>query len=54
MIDSCEVASMILTPIFIHDFWCVHPFNDGNGHMSRLITILIIAVPIGICGRKIY
>ena len=30
VIDSCEVDSLILIPIFIHDFLCVHPFNDGR------------------------
>ena len=42
VIDSCEVDSLILIPIFIHDFLCVHPFNDGNGRMSRLLTTLLL------------
>ncbi|HHT66656.1 MAG TPA: Fic family protein [Erysipelotrichaceae bacterium] len=41
-IDSHEVNPLILIPIFIHDFLCVHPFNDGNGRMSRLLTTLLL------------
>jgi Fic family protein len=32
---------LILTALFIFDFLCVHPFNDGNGRMSRLLTLLL-------------
>lgn len=41
-IDSCVIDSLILIPIFIHDFLCIHPFNDGNGRMSRLLTTLLL------------
>lgn len=41
-IDSHEVDPLILIPIFIHDFLCIHPFNDGNGRMSRLLTTLLL------------
>lgn len=41
-IDSHEVNPLILIPIFIHDFLCIHPFNDGNGRMSRLLTTLLL------------
>lgn len=37
-----EVDTLLLIPIFIHDFLCVHPFNDGNGRMSRLLTTLLL------------
>lgn len=40
--DSREVHPLILIPIFIHDFLCIHPFNDGNGRMSRLLTTLLL------------
>ena len=40
--DKKEVDSLLLIPIFIHDFLCFHPFNDGNGRMSRLLTTLLL------------
>ena len=42
MIASEEVDPLVLIPIFIHDFLCIHPFNDGNGRMSRLLTTLLL------------
>lgn len=41
MQDS-ELDSLLLIPIFILDFLCIHPFNDGNGRMSRLLTLLLL------------
>ena len=35
------VDPLILIPAFICDFLCIHPFNDGNGRMSRLLTLLL-------------
>ena len=37
-----EVDPLLLIPIFIHDFLCIHPFLDGNGRMSRLLTTLLL------------
>ena len=37
-----RVDPLILIPVFIHDFLCIHPFIDGNGRMSRLITTLLL------------
>ena len=42
IIDSQEIDPLILIPAFIHDFLCIHPFNDGNGRMSRLLTTLLL------------
>jgi len=33
---------LILIPMFILDFLCIHPFNDGNGRLSRLLTLLLL------------
>lgn len=33
---------LILIPMFVLDFLCIHPFNDGNGRMSRLLTLLLL------------
>ena len=42
VIGNMEVEPLIAIPIFIHDFLCIHPFNDGNGRMSRLLTTLLL------------
>ncbi len=36
------IDPLILIPVFIHDFLCIHPFIDGNGRMSRLLTTLLL------------
>lgn len=42
VIGNMELEALIAIPIFIHDFLCIHPFNDGNGRMSRLLTTLLL------------
>ena len=42
VIGNMEVEPLIAVPVFIHDFLCIHPFNDGNGRMSRLLTTLLL------------
>ena len=37
-----ENDALAVIPMFILDFLCVHPFNDGNGRMSRLLTLLLL------------
>ena len=41
-IKDMELDPLILTPMFILDFLCIHPFEDGNGRMSRLLTLLLL------------
>lgn len=41
-IDKKDFDPLILIPMFILDFLCIHPFNDGNGRMSRLLTLLLL------------
>ena len=40
-IEKNEYDALLLIPMFILDFLCIHPFNDGNGRMSRLLTLLL-------------
>ena len=37
-----EVDPLLLDIMFILDFICIHPFNDGNARISRLITLLLL------------
>ena len=36
-----KIDKLLLIPMFILDFLCIHPFNDGNGRMSRLLSLLL-------------
>lgn len=43
--DLCNDAQydpLLMIPVFILDFLCIHPFDDGNGRMSRLLTLLLL------------
>ena len=40
--ESGEVERLLLIPTYILDFLCIHPFLDGNGRMSRLLTLLLL------------
>ena len=42
VIGNFELEPLIAIPVFVHDFLCIHPFNDGNGRMSRLLTTLLL------------
>ena len=39
---KANIPALILIPVLIHDFLCIHPFDDGNGRMSRLLTLLLL------------
>ena len=52
-VDSGVVDSLLLITIFIKDFLCIHPFNDGNGRMSRLLTTLLLYQRGYVVGRYI-
>ena len=41
-LNDPAVDDLIVIPMFILDFLCIHPFNDGNGRMSRLLTTLLL------------
>lgn len=42
IINNEEIDSLLVIPVFILDFASIHPFNDGNGRMSRLLTLLLL------------
>ena len=42
VIGNFNIDPLIVIPFFIHDFLCIHPFNDGNGRLSRLLTTLLL------------
>lgn len=41
-INDYNIDPLLVIPVFIHDFLCIHPFKDGNGRMSRLLTTLLL------------
>ncbi|MBO5480492.1 MAG: Fic family protein [Clostridia bacterium] len=40
--SEADADPLLIIPMFILDFLCIHPFNDGNGRMSRLLTLLLL------------
>jgi len=40
--SNYNVSQLLLIPCFILDFLCIHPFADGNGRMSRLLSLLLL------------
>lgn len=41
-LNSENIDALIIILMFVLDFLCVHPFNDGNGRLSRLLTLLLL------------
>lgn len=41
-LDKQIYDPLLLVPIFVFDFLCIHPFNDGNGRIGRLLTLLLL------------
>ncbi|MHA6253240.1 Fic family protein [Oceanobacillus sp. CAU 1775] len=37
-----DVEPLVLISVFILDFLSIHPFNDGNGRMARILTLLLL------------
>ena len=52
-VNNTEADPLLLIPMFILDFLCIHPFRDGNGRMSRLLTILLLYKSEYIVGKYI-
>ncbi|MFH0939088.1 MAG: Fic family protein [Planctomycetota bacterium] len=42
LMDKRQTSPLILIPAFVFDFLCIHPFSDGNGRVSRLLTVLML------------
>ena len=41
-VEEQKQDALILIPLAILDFLCIHPFSDGNGRMSRLLTLMLL------------
>lgn len=37
-----ERPGLVVAPLVVLDFLCIHPFTDGNGRVSRLLTLLLL------------
>lgn len=40
--EDVQADLLLIIPMFVLDFLCIHPFRDGNGRMSRLLTLLLL------------
>lgn len=40
--SDANINQLLLVPCVILDFLCIHPFRDGNGRMSRLLSLLLL------------
>lgn len=41
-VSNANINQLLLIPCVILDFLCIHPFRDGNGRMSRLLSLLLL------------
>ena len=41
-IGTLDIEPLIIIPLTILDFLCIHPFRDGNGRIARLLTLLLL------------
>src|SRR5205814_1855519 len=39
---AAEREQLVVVPLAILDFLCIHPFSDGNGRMARLLSLLLL------------
>ena len=53
IIETQDIDALLIIPVFIHDFLCIHPFSAGNGRMSRLLTTLLLYRSGYVIGRYI-
>ena len=40
--SNYHINQLLLIPCFVFDFLCIHPFSDGNGRISRLLSLLLL------------
>ncbi len=40
--NNTDINQLLLIPCVILDFLCIHPFREGNGRMSRLLSLLLL------------
>lgn len=41
-LDKSQLEPLLIIATYVFDFLCIHPFNDGNGRMSRLLSLLLL------------
>ncbi len=41
-IHNLQQEPLIVVPLAILDFLCIHPFTDGNGRTARLLTLMLL------------
>lgn len=41
-VDARNVEPLVVVPLAVLDFLCIHPFRDGNGRTARLLALLLL------------